>query len=68
VTRPAAAAQPRPLRQRRRPDPPLPQLGKRYAAEDLGLELLSVRGGEHALAVDGIPLALKVAKPLPASD
>ena len=45
-----------------------PQLGKRYADEDLGLELLCTRPGAGALTVDGRPLPLKGAKPLPSSD
>jgi len=45
-----------------------PSIGKRYADEELGLELLCTRAGEGALAVDGRPLALKGAKPLPSSD
>jgi hypothetical protein len=45
-----------------------PQLGKRYADEDLGLELLCTRPGEGALTVDGRLLGLKGAKPLPSSD
>src|SRR6266508_3775823 len=45
-----------------------PLLGKRYADEDLGLELLCTRGGKGALTVDGRALLLKGAKPLPSSD
>jgi hypothetical protein len=45
-----------------------PLLGKRYADEDLGLELLCTRAGKGALTVDGRPLLLKGAKPLPSSD
>ena len=45
-----------------------PQLGKRYADDDAGLELLCTRGGTGALTLDGRPLTLKGAKPLPASD
>jgi hypothetical protein len=45
-----------------------PELGKRYADDDLGLELLCSRGGEGALTVDGHLLLLKGAKPLPSSD
>jgi hypothetical protein len=45
-----------------------PLLGKRYADEDLGLELLCTRAGAGALTVDGRPLAVKGAKPLPSSD
>lgn len=45
-----------------------PLLGKRYADDDLGLELLCTRPGSGALTVDGRPLLLKGAKPLPSSD
>lgn len=45
-----------------------PAIGKRYADEELGLELLCARAGEGTLTVDGRPLELKGAKPLPASD
>ncbi len=43
-------------------------LGKRYADEELGLELLCTRAGAGALTVDGRVLPLKGAKPLPSSD
>jgi len=43
-------------------------LGKRYADEDLGLELLCTKPGQGTLALNGVPLPLKTAKPLPASD
>jgi hypothetical protein len=43
-------------------------IGKRYADEDLGLELLCSRGGAGALTANGEPLLLKGAKPLPSSD
>lgn len=43
-------------------------LGKRYADDDVGLEVLCTRAGDGALTVDGAPLLLKRAKPLPASD
>jgi hypothetical protein len=43
-------------------------LGKRYADEERGLELLCTRGGAGALTVDGEVLPLKGAKPLPSSD
>jgi hypothetical protein len=43
-------------------------LGKRYANDELGLELLCTKGGEGTLAVEGVALPLKDAKPLPASD
>lgn len=45
-----------------------PALGKRYADDDRGLELLCSRAGAGALTVDGEPLHLKGAKPLPSSD
>ena len=45
-----------------------PLLGKRYADDDLGLELLCTRAGTGALTVEGRPLLLKGAKPLPSSD
>jgi hypothetical protein len=44
------------------------QLGKRYADEALGVELLCTKAGQGTLAVAGTPLPLKDAKPLPASD
>jgi hypothetical protein len=47
-------------------DPAL--LGKRYADEELGLEVLCTRAGEGALTLDGAVLPLKGAKPLPSSD
>jgi hypothetical protein len=43
-------------------------LGKRYADERLGLELLCVKGGAGTLAAGGAPLELKAARSLPASD
>jgi len=44
------------------------QLGKRYAEEDAGLELLCTKAGKGTLTFNGGPLGLKQAKPLPASD
>ncbi|SHN18140.1 hypothetical protein [Cryptosporangium aurantiacum] len=44
------------------------QIGKRYVHEGTGLEVLCVRAGAGSLAVGAEPLALKAAKPLPASD
>jgi hypothetical protein len=44
------------------------QLGKRYADEALGLELLVTRAGDGPLELDGAPLQLRQAKPLPSSD
>jgi hypothetical protein len=43
-------------------------LGKRYADDDLGLELLCTQGGEGALSIGDTPLLVKGAKPLPSSD
>jgi hypothetical protein len=44
------------------------QLGKRYADEELGVELLCTKAGRGTLSINGKPLVLKSAKPLPASD
>jgi hypothetical protein len=44
------------------------QLGKRYADEETGIELLATKAGEGSLALNGQPLLLKEAKPLPSSD
>ncbi|MCT9077458.1 hypothetical protein [Streptomyces fulvoviolaceus] len=43
-------------------------LGKRYATDDGTVELLCTKPGKGTLAVGGVPLAVKSAKPLPASD
>ena len=43
-------------------------LGKRYADEELGVELLCTKGGAGTLTGNGAVLAIKGAKPLPASD
>jgi hypothetical protein len=43
-------------------------LGKRYADEELGLELLCTKAGQGVLTLNGEPLLLKGAKPLPSSD
>ncbi|MEO7428610.1 MAG: hypothetical protein ABIY48_04415 [Acidimicrobiales bacterium] len=43
-------------------------LGKRYADDDLGLELLCTQGGSGWLAIGETPLLVKGAKPLPSSD
>jgi hypothetical protein len=45
-----------------------PQLGKRYADDDLGLELLCTKPGAGAVTANGAVLPLKGAKPLPSSD
>jgi hypothetical protein len=44
------------------------QIGKRYVNEAGDLELLCTRPGEGTLAIGGVPLAIKGARPLPASD
>jgi len=43
-------------------------LGKRYHHEPSGLELLCTRPGDGTLSIDGEPIPLKDAKPLPSSD
>lgn len=43
-------------------------LGKRYADEELGLEVLCSQGGDGPLTVGETPLLVKGAKPLPSSD
>ena len=44
------------------------QLGKRYADDELGLEVLCTKAGEGSISVGETVLAVKGAKPLPASD
>ncbi|HVW33694.1 MAG TPA: hypothetical protein VHL53_14240 [Acidimicrobiia bacterium] len=44
------------------------QLGKRYADGTTGLELLCTKAGEGSLSVNGAPINMKDAKPLPSSD
>ena len=44
------------------------QIGKRYVDAAGTLELLCVKPGQGSLSIDGVPLQLKDAKPLPASD
>jgi hypothetical protein len=44
------------------------QLGKRYADEEVGIELLCTKAGKGSLTLNGVPLGLKQAKALPASD
>jgi hypothetical protein len=44
------------------------KLGKRYENAAATIELLCTKGGTSSLAVDGEILAVKAAKPLPASD
>ncbi|HMO74831.1 MAG TPA: hypothetical protein PKD99_10435 [Sphingopyxis sp.] len=43
-------------------------IGKRYVDEASGLEVLGAKAGKGSLAFDGAPMAIKGAKPLPASD
>jgi hypothetical protein len=43
-------------------------IGKRYTNEAGDIELLCTKAGEGSLSVDGVPLTIKGAKPLPASD
>lgn len=42
--------------------------GKRYVDESGRLELICTKGGQGSLALDGKPLTIKEAKPLPSSD
>jgi hypothetical protein len=49
-------------------DGPQTQIGKRYTTTAGDLELLCVKGGAGELAADGVPLTVKEAKSLPASD
>jgi hypothetical protein len=44
------------------------QLGKRYADDALGIEVLCTKPGRGSLTVNGEALTLKVAKSLPTSD
>jgi hypothetical protein len=44
------------------------QLGKRYADDELGLELLCTKAGEGSISVGETVLEVKGAKALPASD
>lgn len=43
-------------------------VGKRYTDAESGVELLGSKPGKCSLSVDGRPVTLKDAKPLPASD
>ncbi|MFJ8493069.1 hypothetical protein ACIRBZ_32690 [Streptomyces sp. NPDC094038] len=47
---------------------PVTLLGKRYTDADGTLELLCTSPGTGELACAGVPMTLKAAKPLPASD
>jgi hypothetical protein len=44
------------------------QIGKRYVNAAGDLELLCIKPGQGSLALGGVPLQIKGAKPLPASD
>jgi hypothetical protein len=44
------------------------QVGKRYADENSGLELLCTKAGKGSLSLGVDPLPVKGAKPLPSSD
>ena len=44
------------------------KMGKRYADAGATLELLCIKPGQGSLAMDGVALQLKDAKPLPSSD
>jgi len=53
------------------PDPALADgtlIGKRYADEEVGIELLCTKAGAGTLTCNGEVLSIKGAKPLPASD
>jgi hypothetical protein len=43
-------------------------LGKRYADEAVGLEVLCTKAGQGSLSLGDVPLGIKEAKPLPSSD
>lgn len=44
------------------------QMGKRFADDETGVEVLCSKGGAGSLAIDGRPILAKDAKKLPASD
>ena len=53
------------------PDPSLmggTQIGKRYVDDADTIQLLCTKAGQGTLALDGNPLQIQAAKPLPASD
>ena len=53
------------------PDPSLmggTQIGKRYVDEADTIQVLCTKAGSGTLALDGKPLLIQAAKPLPASD
>jgi len=43
-------------------------VGKRFADEESGLEVLCTKAGDGSLSIDGTLLPMKGAKPLPSSD
>jgi hypothetical protein len=43
-------------------------LGKRYADETAGLEVLCTKGGQGSLSINGKALVLRATTPLPSSD
>lgn len=43
-------------------------IGKRYADEDGSIELICTKPGNGGLSLNGRPLSVKAARPLPASD
>jgi hypothetical protein len=43
-------------------------LGKRYADEAIGLEVLCTKAGQGSLSIGEVALGIKEAKPLPSSD
>jgi hypothetical protein len=47
---------------------PATLIGKRYVDASDSLELLCTYSGKGELSCDGVPMTLKSAKPLPASD
>ena len=54
-----------------KPDPSLmggTQIGKRYVDDADTIQLLCTKAGQGTLALDGSPLRIAAAKPLPASD
>ena len=59
---PAAAAEPDPSQMGGT------QIGKRYVDEGDTIQVLCTKAGEGTLALDGKPLVIQAAKPLPASD
>jgi hypothetical protein len=44
------------------------KMGTRFADPETGVELLATKGGDGTLAINGVAVPLKDAKPLPSSD